>query len=175
MSISFYSDKNYVYLFYRKQIKGKNISLKYFPGIKLPDGVKIVNNRTRVSSINQQLIKIELAVSQIEDSFDLSQIDSKAFLALIDEKLTGNTSATPFFHFCRVYYDDNVNMVGSRRAKSILTAINKIKKFKPNLLFSEIDKKFYRDLIKWLEEKNYHANYIGSILSFLFWLFLLIV
>lgn len=161
------SNTSHIFISYRKQAKGKKINLKYYPGIKLKPGENIVKQKTKDNQINKKLAKISLAIMEIEDEVNLNNITSKQFSQLIEQRLTNTpeTGKTSFFAYCETFYLENVNKFGPRRAKTIQTAINKLKKFNPNLTFNDIDKKFYRELITWLEEKGYSVNYVGSIIK----------
>ena len=165
MSISFYEDKNSVYLVFRKQIKGKKINLKYYPGIN-PDGQPIVKNRTGVNSIDKKLAEIELAALDVIEKTDVKNINSKIFSDLIEARLKNKDvkNETNFYTYCQRYFDKILEESGYEEAKHYNKAKNKLKKFNPKLTFSDIDLKFYHDFKKWLEKEGYSKNYIGAII-----------
>lgn len=163
--IGFYSFNNSIYANYRVQRDNKSISLKYFPGIK-DEGWNKATRRFKDNDLNNRIVNIEKAIIDVINSNDPLKLNSKTFSALINERLTGpEKKQTSFFEYCDIYYRYESDKLSQRRAKSILTAINKIKEYEPLLSFEAINRKFYRDFTAWLRESEYSKNYVGSIIK----------
>lgn len=163
--IGFYSFNNSIYANYRIQKDNKAISLKYFPGIK-DEGWNKTTRRFKDDDLNSQIVNIEKAILTIIKENDPLKMNSKSFSDLINEKLTGPVKKeTSFFEYCDIYYKYESDRICARRAKSILTAINKIKEYEPGLTFENINRKFYRDFTARLRDSEYSKNYVGSIIK----------
>ena len=158
MSIGFYLDKKSIYAVYRKQLNGKKINLKYFPGITVDDqkGWKKVHDK--------KLTNIKKAILDIEEELDISAIDNKKFTNLIESKLDPrkNKLQTSFIQYADNFILDARKEKGREFANSFRTVLNKLEGFRPNLTFETIDKRFYRQFKIWLEKQGFSANYIGS-------------
>ncbi|MEN6453341.1 MAG: site-specific integrase [Prolixibacteraceae bacterium] len=170
MSLGFYSDKGSIYVFFRKQKSGKSIKLKYYPGIVLGDPEKdwdSAKQRAKDKEINKKLVNIEKAVNDILEQHNPFLLTNISFGQLIEDRISNKShvNRTSFFEYCQIFYEENKKKIGERRSKSILTAINKIKEFSPTLSFDDIDRKFYREFVAWLEDHDHYANYVGSIIK----------
>ncbi|MGV8139379.1 MAG: phage integrase SAM-like domain-containing protein [Mangrovibacterium sp.] len=117
--------------------------------------------------INKKLVNIEKAVNDILEQHNPFLLTNISFGQLIEDRISNKSrvSRTSFFEYCQIFYEENKKKIGERRSKSILTAINKIKEFSPTLSFDDIDRKFYRELVAWLEDHDHYANYVGSIIK----------
>ena len=168
MSLNFYADHKSVYLVFRKQIKGKKIALKYFPGINI-DGQSIVKNRTKDSSINKKLIEIELAAIDVIEKIEPENINSETFSELVELKLKNKEpeNETNFYYYCDIYFQKVKNETGYDNAKHFNKVKNKLKKFNPVLTFADFDMKFYYSFISWCEKRGYSKNYIGALIRYL--------
>jgi site-specific recombinase XerD len=154
-----------LYLNYREQRNGRSISLKYFPGIKIDiskdkkawEGGKV--QKSKNPKINDKILDIKQAIKDvIAECSDMFKLNNDTFSKLINNKLSprklenkkAEIQQTPFYKYCDMFYEQVSIDIGERRAKTIKTTINKIKEFRPHLTFEQIDKKFYTDLVRWL-------------------------
>lgn len=113
MSLNFYADHKSVYLVFRKQIKGKKIALKYFPGINI-DGQQIVKNRTGQIDIDKKLNEIESAALDVVEKINPEKINSEVFSELIEAKLKNKDvkNDTNFYYYCDIYFQKVKNETG---------------------------------------------------------------
>ena len=169
MATGFYLNKSSIYALFTKQKSGKRIRLEYYPGIVLENPDKEWDQgkqRTKDQDKKEKLDDIQKYINDIVKEIDPFTLTNETFTDLINEKLTGKKQKqTSFFEYCEIFYHENRNKLGERRAQSIRTAESRVREFKPDLTFEQINKKFYRDLINYFEDKNYKANYIGSIIK----------
>lgn len=164
--VSFYLDKTSIYAHIRYQKRGRKVNLKYFPGIVLGDSDKwFIKQRSSNPDINNRLAKIESAILELDNEFDLSQIDTVTFSALIEAKIDGvKAKATPFFNYVDTFLEQAKKDKGHEFSNSFGTVINKLREFDPDITFEKINKKFYRDFVNYLQSQNLAANSIGSII-----------
>ncbi|MGV8094458.1 MAG: phage integrase SAM-like domain-containing protein [Mangrovibacterium sp.] len=84
---------------------------------------------------------------------------------MINEKLTGKVeNKTPFFETFDIVYERMKKELGERRAQTIRNTSNRIREFRPDLTFGQVDRQFYRELMSYLEGRDFMQNYIGSII-----------
>ena len=170
MAINFFADKGSIYAIFRKQKAGRRIALTYYPGISLTsdwnaDRQRFNPKTPELENLNKQIIKIEVAFNSVIETIDPFTIENKKLIELIEENMKDKPRVTPFFEYCDLFFEHAGNQFSRRRSQQVLTAINKIREFNPNLTFEQIDKRFYRDFTKFLREKEFSTNYIGTIIK----------
>ena len=170
MAINFFADKGSIYAIFRKQKAGRRIALTYYPGIALTsdwnaDRQRFNPKTPELENLNKQIIKIEVAFNSVIETIDPFTIENKKLIELIEENMKDKPRVTPFFEYCDLFFEHAGNQFSRRRSQQVLTAINKIREFNPNLTFEQIDKRFYRDFTKFLREKEFSTNYIGTIIK----------
>ncbi len=170
MAINFFVDKGSIYALFRKQKDGHRHSLTYYPGIQITtewnqDRQRFNSKTPELESLNKKILEVEVAFNKVLDVHDPFNLDNKKLLELIEENMKAKPKRTPFFGYCDLFFEHASKQFTRRRSQQILTAINKIRDFNPNLTFEQIDKKFYRDFTQHLRDKNFSANYIGSIIK----------
>lgn len=161
MATGFVLDRGSIRALYRQQYNGKTVRLSYYPGITIEDenqweGKKV--QRAKNPETNKKLVNILQAINDVIDENDPYSLNNDSFSKLINEKLKprkqenkkAEIQQTSFYKYCDLFYEQVSIDIGERRAKTIKTTINKIKEFKPHLTFEQIDKKFYTDLVRWL-------------------------
>jgi integrase len=170
MAINFFVDKGSIYAIFRKQKAGRRIALTYYPGISIntewnPDRQRFNPKNPDLENLNKQIIKIEVAFNNVIDTHDPFTIENKKLVELIEENLKDKPKQTPFFEYCDIFFEHAGNQFSRRRSQQVLTAINKIREFNPSLTFEQFDKRFYRDFTKFLRNKDFSVNYIGTIIK----------
>ncbi len=170
MAINFFADKGSIYAIFRKQKAGRRIALTYYPGIQVTadwnaDRQRFNPKTPDLEKLNKQILKIEVSFNSVIDTIDPFNIESKKLVELIEENMKDKPRVTPFFEYCDQFFEHASNQFSRRRSQQVLTAINKIREFNPELTFEQIDKRFYRDFTKFLRDKDFSVNYIGSIIK----------
>lgn len=170
MAINFFTDKGSIYAIFRKQKAGRRIALTYYPGIALTsdwnaDRQRFNPKTPELENLNKQILKIEVAFNNVIETIDPFTIENKKLIELIEENMKDKPRVTPFFEYCDQFFKHASDQFTRRRSQQVLTAINKIREFNPNLSFEQIDKHFYRDFTKFLRDKDFSINYIGAIIK----------
>ena len=168
MAINFYQSRGSIYALFRKRKYTENIYLTYYPGIFSNNEWNAARQRfnpktLELEALNKQLVEIEIAFNKVLEKHGHSSLDNTKLATFISEMLKPETKkATPFYEYCDTYFQYAIDRFTRRRSQSIQTTINKLKEFDPELTFEKIDKRFYRDFLEFLKEKNLALNYIGS-------------
>jgi integrase len=170
MAINFFVNRDSIYALYRKQINGRRINLTYFPGIQIndewnPDRQRFNSKTKELEDLNKKLIEVEVAFNKVIDTNDPFKLENRKLAELIEENMINKPKHTPFFEYCDLFFEHASKRFTRRRSQQVLTAINKIRNFDPNLTFEQIDKKFYRDFTQHLRDKDFSINYIGAIIK----------
>ncbi len=170
MAINFFVDKGSIYALFRKQKDGRRHSLSYYPGIQInnewnQDRQRFNSKSTTLEDLNKKLLEVEVAFNKVIDTNDPFALDNKKLVELIEENMKAKPKRTPFFEYCDNFFEHASKQFTRRRSQQVMTAINKIRDFDPHLTFEQIDKRFYRDFTQHLRDKNFSANYIGSIIK----------
>lgn len=170
MAINFFVNRDSIYAIYRKQKDGRRINLTYFPGIQIndewkPDRQRFNPKTKELEDFNKTLLEVEVAFNKVLETHDPFKLENAKLAELIEENMQNKPRYTPFFEYCGNYFEHASKRFTKRRSQQVLTAINKIKDFNPNLTFEQIDKRFYRDFTQYLMDKNFSSNYIGSIIK----------
>lgn len=170
MAINFFVNRDSIYALYRKQKNGHRINLTYFPGIQIngewnPDRQRFNPKTKELEDLNKKLLEIEVAFNKVLELHDPFKLENDKLIQLIEENIQNKPKYTPFFDYCDIYFEYASKRFTRRRSQQILTSINKIRDFSPNLTFEQIDKRFYRDFTQYLMDKNFSKNYIGSIIK----------
>ncbi len=170
MAINFFVDKGSIYAIFRKQKDGRRINLTYYPGI--PAGNDWNADRQRfnpkteeLEKVNKQILQIELAFNYVLENHNPLMLDSKKLVRLIEDAMKVRPRHTSFFDYCETYFKETAKVTTPIRKDNIRNCLNKVKEFNPALTFEQIDKRFYRDFTQSLRDKDYSANYIGSIIK----------
>ena len=170
MAINFFVNRDSIYALYRKQISGHRINLTYFPGIQIndewnPDRQRFNSKTKELEDLNKKLVEVEVAFNKVIDTNDPFKLENSKLIELIEQYIINKPKHTPFFEYCDLFFEHASKRFTRRRSQQVLTAINKIRDFDPNLTFEQIDKRFYRDFTQHLRDKNFSVNYIGSIIK----------
>lgn len=170
MAINFFVNRDSIYALYRKQKNGRRINLTYFPGIQIndewnPDRQRFNPKTKELEDFNKTLLEVEVAFNKVLETYDPFKLENEKLAELIEENMKNKPRYTPFFDYCDIYFEHASKRFTRRRSQQVLTTINKIKDFSPNLTFEQIDKRFYRDFTQHLMDKEYSSNYIGSIIK----------
>lgn len=170
MAINFFVNRDSIYALYRKQINGHRINLTYFPGIQIndewnPDRQRFNSKTKELEDLNKKLVEVEVAFNKVIDTNDPFKLENSKLIELIEQYIINKPKHTPFFEYCDLFFEHASKRFTRRRSQQVLTAINKIRDFDPNLTFEQIDKRFYRDFTQHLRDKNFSVNYIGSIIK----------
>jgi len=159
MPINFFFNRDSIYALYRKQKNGRRINLTYFPGIQIndesnPDRQRFNPKTKELEDFNKTLLEVEVAFNKVLETYDPFKLENEKLAELIEENMKNKPRYTPFFDYCDIYFEHASKRFTRRRSQQILTTINKIKDFSPNLTFEQIDKRFYQltfDVILFLE------------------------
>jgi integrase len=170
MAINFFVNRDSIYALYRKQKNGQRINLTYYPGIQIneewnPDRQRFYPKTPELENLNKRLIEVEVAFNKVIDLYDPFKLENDKLAQLIEDNIKNKPRHTPFFEYCDTYFEHASKQFTRRRSQQVLTAINKLKDFNPNLTFEQIDKRFYRDFTQFLRDKDFSVNYIGSIIK----------
>lgn len=114
------------------------------------------NNISISICVGNTNIKINITREEKEGS-SLPQNSSEKELELIKNVNTSGNESPDFYEFAHKFIDDNKNVYSDNTNKLLISEVNKLKGFRPNLNFSEINYDFFLQyqnyLIRVLENK----------------------
>lgn len=126
----------------------------------------------RGKSVNQKLKKIENACESVCNKFiEIMDIPSKVqFWREVDLVLTGEV--TKVFGFTD-YFEEYKEKIRTDVTEGTIKTYNSVlgvllgyeKEKEVRLYFKDIDMDFYNSLKKWMQSKNYSANYFGTVIK----------
>lgn len=189
-TLSFKLRKTSIQLFFSY---GKNKRLRYSTGLTIQNERHWDSKKMRVKNIlaeiNKEVINekldeaqtkfnkryIELALdSKIEVNNDLlREVADEVFNKKSEKEIEEKKELLPFFEWFLDYYAFNaISTIGKPLGKGTLktyhntySILEQFNKEVYKLSYNKITLSFYEDLLRWLYEKNYTTNYIGTIIK----------
>jgi integrase len=175
---------------------GANKRLRYSTGLKVGNSKNWDNRKMRIKQVAEELFRNEIngKLNNVTDLLEKKYIDLtvnegkvinnemlKEFCdeILYPERLTKNEpqqlELLLFFEWYLANYEKNPlpttgAPMGSGTLKTYRNTLNKLKTFDREiyrLSYKKITLDFYDDFVNWLNEQNYSANYIGTIIKIL--------
>jgi len=175
MAAGFYLDRGSLYAKFRTQKNGRFVSLRFYSGIIIEDETQFTSGKVPSCTdqeIDKKIVSIRQAINDVTTENDPFKLNNETFTKQINEKLKARKlankkadpflSQTPFFTYADMFYQKLVAKKGYDNAKSINTAINLVRAYKPKLSFEEIDKDFDKGFLDYLEGLDLSKNYIAK-------------